>query len=310
MHQSPLAPPLPIMPARLPSWPNHGAVQARSNRAEGFGPIMPAKSTAGAGGPSRVIQGAFPAGRPRIPVSAPRPGQMRTLPLKPAMASGNATLLPDDFALARSFAPGRAMAPAIQARMESLFGTRFGDVRIHEGPEASAIGATAFTQGSSITFAPGQYNPNSPRGQRLLAQQLAYVVQQRSGRVRNPFNSGLAVVNDPVLKVQAEMMGSRAEMSQALQPKGLNNHQHGTRAGHQALAPILPGQARQNASTPGAAMHAQGAIPRSVFAPILPSRAAFGFGAAVQPLMNVVARGRDLWNSVITPVARGVMFRS
>jgi Domain of unknown function (DUF4157) len=258
--------PQPILPARPGARPAVGQPQGMPQ------PIRPAPMSAGTAGRSGVIQGAFPGGRPRVPVRAPRPGQgpKGSVQLKPAAAPGNATPLPDDFARVRSFAPGKRMPPTIQAKMESLFGARFGDVRIHEGPEASSIGALAFTQGSSIFFAPGQYNPNTPQGQRLLGQQLAHVVQQRSGRVRNPFGAGTAVVQDPLLKAEAEMMGARAATahSQSVQPKGLNGQQPASNPRHQAPAPILP-------KKPGAA---SGSILRSTSAPapILPGRANAG----------------------------------
>jgi ribosomal protein S18 acetylase RimI-like enzyme len=96
--------------------------------------------------------------------------------------------------------------------MESFFGADFSDVQVHSGPEASSIGALAFTQGSNIYFAPGQYNPNSHFGQQLLAHELTHVVQQRAGRVRNPFGSGIAAVQDPTLEAEAERMGRQAAM--------------------------------------------------------------------------------------------------
>ena len=254
--------PQPILPARL---------GARSAVGQPHGvpqPILPARATStgrAVRGRTGVVQGAFPSGRPRVPARAPRPGQNQngTFQLKPALPIGNATLLPDDFAGLRSFSPGKRMPQAIQAKMESLFRTSFGDVRIHEGPEASSIGALAFTQGSSIFFAHGQYNPNTPQGQRLLGQQLAHVVQQRSGRVRNPFGAGLAVVQDPLLKAEAEMMGSRAAMAQAIQPKNqANGRNPAANARHQAPAPILPKRVgAANASATASA--ASGGILRS-----------------------------------------------
>jgi hypothetical protein len=96
--------------------------------------------------------------------------------------------------------------------MESVFKTSFADVRVHVGPQAAAVGAVAFTQGSNVYFAPGQYNPQTPQGRKLLGHELAHVVQQRRGRVNNPFGSGVAVVRDPRLEAEAEQMGIRASM--------------------------------------------------------------------------------------------------
>jgi GNAT superfamily N-acetyltransferase len=98
----------------------------------------------------------------------------------------------------------------VQAKMESALNANFSDVRIHVGPEASAIGAIAFTWGSDIHFAPGQYNPHTPHGQSLLGHELTHVVQQRAGRVANPFGSGVAVVQDQALEAEADRMGHHA----------------------------------------------------------------------------------------------------
>ncbi len=66
------------------------------------------------------------------------------------------------------------------------FDTRYaglGDVRIHTDSAASAlatsIDARAFTIGRDVYFAPGQYDPSSRSGFRLLAHELAHVAQYR-----------------------------------------------------------------------------------------------------------------------------------
>jgi hypothetical protein len=234
--------------------------------------------------------------------------------------------LPDDFAGSRWFSPGKRLPQAIQAKMESLFGTGFGDVRIHESPAATTIGALAFTQGSSIFFAPGQYNPNTPQGQRLLGQQLAHVVQQRSGRVRNPFGAGIAVVNDPLLKAEAEMMGARAAMAQSIQSKSQNGSRLVSVGQRQPPAPILPQRAGGTAPLAQASLAAPRPIMPSPPAPIVPSRTAQPIAmpapilpahrnpslgtppGAVQPKLSlaaIVARSRELFSSV-TQVGRRV----
>jgi hypothetical protein len=102
--------------------------------------------------------------------------------------------------------------------MEAVFGVPFADVRVHLGPQAASLGALAFAQGSDLYFAPGQYNPDSPHGQRLLGHELAHVVQQRTGRARNPFGSGIAVIQDLALEAEAERMGLRAAQQPAVPP--------------------------------------------------------------------------------------------
>ena len=87
--------------------------------------------------------------------------------------------------------------------MEKVFNSDFSGVRVHVGGAASSIGAVAFTMGNDIHFAPGHYNPHSPQGQQLLGHELAHVVQQRMGRVNNPFGGGVALVQNPALEAEA-----------------------------------------------------------------------------------------------------------
>jgi hypothetical protein len=105
---------------------------------------------------------------------------------------------------------GLPLPREVQAKMESALGAHFSDVRVHVGSEASRIGALAFTWGSDIHFAPGQYNPHTQQGQILLAHELVHVVQQRSGRVSNPFGDGVAVVQDRALEAEADRLGRQA----------------------------------------------------------------------------------------------------
>ncbi len=144
-----------------------------------------------------AIQGSFPGGVAyRRPV---RPGSLQ------AFGAGHAAQLPESFTLPR--VGGQALPEPVREKMEAYFQADFSDVRVHQGHHASTIGALAFTLGSEIHFAPGQYDPHSPRGQQLLGHELTHVMQQRKGRVRNPFGSGLAVVQDPALEAEAERMG-------------------------------------------------------------------------------------------------------
>ena len=109
-------------------------------------------------------------------------------------------------------AGGWPLPKEVQAKMEAALGADFSDVRVHVGPEVGAIGAIAFAWGSNIHFAPGYYSPHTPHGQQLLAHELAHVVQQRAGRVRNPYGSGVAVVQDQALEAEADRLGREAVM--------------------------------------------------------------------------------------------------
>ena len=108
---------------------------------------------------------------------------------------------------------GQPIPEQVRAKMETAFGMDFSDVRVHIGQEAAAIGAIAYTWGTNIHFAPGQYNPHTIQGQKLLGHELWHVVQQKSGRVSNPFGSGVAVVQDHALEAEADRMGVKAAMT-------------------------------------------------------------------------------------------------
>jgi hypothetical protein len=107
-------------------------------------------------------------------------------------------------------AVGRPLPDAVRQKMEAFFKADFSSVRIFQGPQAQSIGAHAFTMGSDIHFAPGQFSPDTPRGQQLLGHELAHVLQQRQGRVRVPQGKGTVVVNDHGLEAEADRLGARA----------------------------------------------------------------------------------------------------
>lgn len=77
---------------------------------------------------------------------------------------------------------GRPLEPAARSFFESRLGHDFSGVRIHTdagaSASASAVNALAYTVGRDVVFAAGRYSPNTPDGRRLLAHELAHVVQQ------------------------------------------------------------------------------------------------------------------------------------
>lgn len=85
----------------------------------------------------------------------------------------------------RSLGSGTPLDPGTRTFFESRFGHDFGRVRVHADGAAAGtardINARAFTLGSDIAFAPGEYRPQTPEGQRLLAHELTHVLQQGEG---------------------------------------------------------------------------------------------------------------------------------
>ncbi|WP_409180837.1 DUF4157 domain-containing protein [Amycolatopsis sp. VS8301801F10] len=79
--------------------------------------------------------------------------------------------------------PGEPLDQPASAVLSARFGQDFSTVRVHADSRAAdaarALGARAYTIGSHIAFAAGEYAPATASGQRLLAHELAHVVQQR-----------------------------------------------------------------------------------------------------------------------------------
>lgn len=78
---------------------------------------------------------------------------------------------------------GSPLPADVRTKMESRFGADFARVQVHANPAAASVatqlGARAFTLGQRIAFNTGEFAPRSARGERLLAHELAHVLQQR-----------------------------------------------------------------------------------------------------------------------------------
>jgi hypothetical protein len=99
--------------------------------------------------------------------------------------SGGPKLDADPRAVKAQLHGGQALDDTMRARMEAVFGHDFSHVRIHTGTKAaelsSGLNSRAFTIGSDIAFNAGEYRPETPIGEALVAHELAHVAQQRNG---------------------------------------------------------------------------------------------------------------------------------
>ncbi|HEX2513490.1 MAG TPA: DUF4157 domain-containing protein [Chloroflexota bacterium] len=88
---------------------------------------------------------------------------------------------------------GAPLPGPVRRSFESGFGQPLDGVRLHSGSSAAgaaaALQARAFTVGSDIVFGAGELAPETPSGQRLLAHELAHVVQAGD----RPHNGGQRV---------------------------------------------------------------------------------------------------------------------
>ena len=89
--------------------------------------------------------------------------------------------------------PGQPLDPAMRAFFEPRLGYDLSRVRVHSSSAAQQsardVNAQAYTVGHNMVFGAGKYAPETNEGRRLLAHELAHVVQQSaqgSARINRP----------------------------------------------------------------------------------------------------------------------------
>jgi uncharacterized protein DUF4157 len=111
---------------------------------------------------------------------------------------------------------GAPLPPALRGKFEQSLGKDLGNVRIHDDAEAggAAVGrdARAAALGDDIAFAPGEYQPDTPEGQRLIGHEVAHTVQQR-GRAADAGQVTTTQPGDPAEK-EADAAGSAMNAGQ------------------------------------------------------------------------------------------------
>jgi hypothetical protein len=140
--------------------------------------------------------------RDHEPVRAPEPPQEDPAAPLHELASnvGNHAFTSTVAREASGILPSGQVHPAVQSEISSTRGSgasldsgvadRFGsslgdlsDVRVHTDDNADrlnrSVSARAFATGTDVYFAKGEYNPGSAAGDKLIAHELAHVVQQR-----------------------------------------------------------------------------------------------------------------------------------
>ena len=83
--------------------------------------------------------------------------------------------------------PGQAIDPGVASRFGAALGQDVSGTRVHTGEVAArmanSIDAAAFTVGNHVAFGANTYQPGTPRGDALLAHELAHVAQQKGANV-------------------------------------------------------------------------------------------------------------------------------
>ena len=114
-----------------------------------------------------------------------------------ALARQGSGILPDgrahpdvESAIAQTRGSGQKLDDGSREKIGGGLGDSLDDVRVHTDDHAnslaSSVSARAFTTGSDVYFAKGEYSPGSSDGQQLLAHELTHVVQQRGAATSGP----------------------------------------------------------------------------------------------------------------------------
>jgi hypothetical protein len=125
---------------------------------------------------------------------------------------------------ATSSSHGQALPAHLARKFESSLGSSLTEVRVHTGPQSAAatraVGAKAYALGQDIHFGRGQYDPDSPAGERLLAHEVAHTAQQRGSAAVPRLQLGLSSRGDAT-EVEADtaadamIAGQSAKVSSA-----------------------------------------------------------------------------------------------
>lgn len=123
-----------------------------------------------------------------LPAGIETPASVRTSPAAVGIAfkrqNGNpGQSRPDPQGIRSRLGSGQPMESGVRSRMESAFGTDLSGIRVHTDSRAgnlsTSLSARAFTIGSDVAFAGGEYRPGTLVGDALIAHELAHVMQQR-----------------------------------------------------------------------------------------------------------------------------------
>jgi hypothetical protein len=149
------------------------------------------------------VADAVVAGRPANVAGSTSPGTLRRecadceeeemrVQRKEATASTSASGRSDGASLAAEAVSrgGAPLPPDVKAYFEPRFGRDLSTVRLHTDATAASaaarINARAYTLGTHVAFASGEYAPGTADGARLMAHELAHVAQGADGIRRQP----------------------------------------------------------------------------------------------------------------------------
>lgn len=129
-------------------------------------------------------------------------------------------------AIDRARTGGAPLDAGLRGSLETGFGTELGGVRVHTDATADqlsrSIQAEAFTVGNDVFFSGGAYRPDSGDGQHLIAHEVAHVVQQGAGGVREGGSGGVQRRIATTSKTLTSTMSTGKVVSAAITNSTLN----------------------------------------------------------------------------------------
>lgn len=121
-------------------------------------------------------------------------------------------------------APGKPLEIQTRRELEPRFGHDFSQVRVHIDGEAAntarSVKARAYTFGGHIVFGDGQYAPATVSGKRLLAHELAHVVQQGAAAPMHSQPTGQSISGGSGLPAIPHAVG-QSPIQRTPEPTGL-----------------------------------------------------------------------------------------
>jgi hypothetical protein len=124
--------------------------------------------------------------------------------------------------------PGAAVTLPVLLResFERFFNAPLDSVHVHLDERLPDRGLLAVASGDGVHVAPQAFRPDTRPGRRLLAHELAHVLQQRCGLVSaHPcaLVGGTGVVQDPRLEAEADALAALWELADAFGEPGRRN---------------------------------------------------------------------------------------
>jgi hypothetical protein len=157
----------------------------------------------------------------QMPAPAPDRPAVPGVQLFPVGYPSSAEQLPSALGQARRAGPGEQLPERARSFFESRLGHDFSQVRVHTDSRAAdaarSIGARAFTVGRDVYFGTGEYRLETTEGQRLIAHELAHVVQQSASRSpaagASSLEPGAAIQRQPTDRSPPRLSRRAASMS-------------------------------------------------------------------------------------------------